>query len=163
MSIREFKAPSETVSVMTELVLPSQTNLLGNLLGGQMMHWMDITGALTCRRHSGCEVATVTVDKIDFNQPVRVGEVITITSKLVWVGTTSMKVKIKVIAEDTKKGTFKETNIAYFTFVALDENCRPVAVPKIVPQTQKEKDAFKIEQELHDQKLKNKNGTKLLK
>lgn len=157
MKLIEKKTPAETISVMTELVLPSQSNLLGNLLGGQMMHIMDITGALTCRRHSGCEVATVTVDKIDFDNPVKVGEVITITSKLVWVGHTSMKVRIECIAENTKTGFTQKTNTAYFTYVALDEDNHPTAVPRLEPITEQEKSDFIFEQERYLRKIANKN------
>lgn len=131
---------------MTELVLPAQANLLGNLLGGQLMHFMDIAGALTCRRHSGCEVATVAVDKLEFKHPVKVGEVITITSKLIWVGKTSMKVKIEVAAEDTKTHCSKITNTAFMTFVALGDDCSPVTVPPLLPQTDNEKANFDREQ-----------------
>lgn len=156
MSTKEYRTPSETVSVMTELILPSVSNLLGNLLGGQMMHWMDITGALTCRRHSGREVATVTVDKIDFNEPVKVGEVVTITSKMVWVGRTSMKVRIEAVAEDTKTGEMQKTNEAYFTFVALDDNSRPTPVPALKPETEREIEDFKFEEERHKRKISKK-------
>jgi acyl-CoA hydrolase len=138
--------PEETVSIMTELVLPSQANLLGNLLGGQLMHLMDIAGALTCRRHSGTEVATVAVDKLEFKYPVKVGEIITVSSKMTWTGHTSMKVRIVVGAEDIKTHTSKLTNTACFTFVALDENGRPTAVPPLLPQTEVEKAAFAKEQ-----------------
>lgn len=140
------RKPEDSVTVMTELVLPNQTNFLGNLLGGQLMHFMDIAGALTCRRHSGCEVATVAVDKLEFKHPVRVGDVITITSKLIWVGRTSMKVKIDVVAEDTKLHSCLKTNTASFTFVALGEKCRPVPVVPLLPQTDEEKKAFEKEQ-----------------
>jgi acyl-CoA hydrolase len=146
MDEKSGRTPSETVSIMTELVLPGQANLLGNLLGGQLMHWMDIAGALTCRRHSGCEVATVAVDKLEFKQPVKIGDVITVTSKMTWTGHTSMKVRIEVGAEDTKKHTSILTNTACFTFVALDDNAKPTAVLPLLPQTETEKAAFDKEQ-----------------
>lgn len=146
MSVLSARRPAESVTVMTELVLPAQANLLGNLLGGQLMHFMDIAGALTCRRHSGYEVATVAVDKLEFKHPIKVGEVITITSKLIWVGNTSMKVKIDVAAEDTKTHVCKLTNTAYMTFVALDSDCRPTKAPPLAPQTDEEKALFEKEQ-----------------
>ncbi|CDZ24303.1 thioesterase superfamily protein [[Clostridium] cellulosi] len=146
MSTLHARSPQESITILTELVLPAQANLLGNLLGGQLMHFMDIAGALTCRRHSGYEVATVAVDKLEFKHPIKVGEVITITSKLIWVGNTSMKVKIDVSAEDTKVHVCKLTNTAYMTFVALDSNCKPVKVPPLAPQTDEEKALFEREQ-----------------
>lgn len=145
----ESKTPEQTVVITTELILPAMANLMNNLQGGQMMHYMDITGALTCRKHAGCEVATVTVDKIEFKYPVKVGEVVTITSKLIWVGRTSMKVKICVASENLKSGTSRLTNTAFFTYVALDDNGNPVPVPRLCPKTKEEKEAFDREQKAY--------------
>lgn len=144
--------PRETVSVMTELVLPAQANLLGNLLGGQLMHLMDIAGALTCRRHAGTEVATVSVEGIEFKHPVHVGEIITVTSRMIWAGRTSMKVCIEVGAEDIREQTSILTNTAYFTFVALGNDGRPTPVPPLLPQTEEEKKLFAREQLLYEEK-----------
>lgn len=143
------RTPQESITVMTELVLPSQANMLGNLLGGQLMHFMDIAGALTCRRHASCEVATVSVDKIEFKYPVKVGEIITITSKMIWAGHTSMKVRIEVFAEDLIEHKSRVTNTALFTFVALSDKIKPVSVPPLLPQTPEEKALFKKEQKHH--------------
>lgn len=147
--IAEAKTPKQTVVITTELILPSMANLMNNLQGGQMMHFMDIAGALSCRRHSGCEVATVTVDKIEFRYPVKVGEVVTVTSKLIWVGRTSMKVKICAVSENLKSGTTRLTNTAFFTYVALDENGHSVPVPPLCPETEEEKKAFDREQKTY--------------
>lgn len=146
------RTPQETVSVMTELVLPAQANLLGNLLGGQLMHLMDIAGALTCRRHAGTEVATVSVEGIAFKQPVHVGEIITVTSRMIWAGRTSMKVRIEVGAEDIRAQTSILTNTAYFTYVALDGDGRPTPVPPLLPQTEEEKRLFMREQRRYEEK-----------
>lgn len=144
---KEAKTPEESIVVMTELVLPSQTNLLNNLLGGQLMHWMDIAGALACKRHSGSEIATVAVDNIEFKHPVHLGGIITITAKLVWAGRTSMKTRITVSCEDVVRQTSMLTNTAYFTFVALDDAEQPVEIPPLVPQTAREMEDFAREQE----------------
>jgi acyl-CoA hydrolase len=152
------RTPNETVSVMTELVLPAQANLLGNLLGGQLVHLMDIAGALTCRRHSGGEVATVAIDKLEFKHPVKVGEIITVTSKMIWAGHTSMKVRIEVGAEDIKNHTSILTNTASLTFVALGEDGKPTAIPPLLPQTDVEIAAFEKEQKRYlAKKEKSKN------
>lgn len=148
------RGPDESVVIMTELVMPAQANPLNNLQGGQMMHFMDIAGALACRRHSGHEVATVTVDRIEFRYPVKVGEVITITAKLIWAGRTSMKVKIVVGSEDIKTHTSRMTNTAFFTFVALDDSGRPAAVPRLVPRTETEKEDYDREQKLYEERKK---------
>ncbi len=150
------KTPEQTIVIKTELILPAMANLMNSLQGGQMMHFMDIAGALTCRKHAGYEVATVAVDKIEFRHPVQVGEVITITSKLIWVGRTSMKVKINAVSENLKSGETKMTNTAFFTYVALDDNGHPVSVPRLCPQTEEEKNAFNSEQRAYDaQKVTN--------
>ncbi|MDR3551495.1 MAG: hotdog domain-containing protein [Clostridia bacterium] len=140
------RGPEESVVVMTELVLPAQANLLGNLLGGQLMHLMDIAGALTCKRHTGCEVVTVAVDGIEFKQPVKVGQIITVSSRMIWAGRTSMKVCITVGVEDTRTRTSKLTNTAAFTFVALGDDGRPTCVPPLLPRTQEERAAFDAEE-----------------
>jgi len=143
---KKAKTPSESVVIMTELVLPSQINLLNNLLGGQLMHWMDIAGALACKRHAGYEIATIAVDSIEFKHPVHLGGIITITAKLIWAGRTSMKTRITVSCEDVKLNTSIVTNTAYFTFVALDEQEKPTAIPALLPQTEEEKNDFACEQ-----------------
>lgn len=146
-SLQKSMTPKQTVVIKTELILPAMTNLMNNLQGGQMMHFMDIAGALTCRRHAGSEVATVTVDKIEFKYPVKIGEIVTITSKLIWVGRTSMKVKICAVSEYVKKGTSRVTNTAFFIYVALDENGNPIPVPRLCPEMEEEKADFVREQQ----------------
>ncbi|HEX3027413.1 MAG TPA: acyl-CoA thioesterase [Clostridia bacterium] len=140
------RTPEESKIIMTELILPMQTNLLNNLLGGQLMHFLDIAGALTCRRHSRGEVATVAVDSIEFKHPVRLGELITITSKMIWAGRTSMKVQLEVAAENLKTGAFLITNTAYFTYVALCEDNTPCVIPPLLPQTEEEQRLFDLEE-----------------
>lgn len=156
--LKESKTPEQTVVITTELILPAMANLMNNLQGGQMMHFMDIAGALTCRKHSGREVATVTVDKIEFKHPVKVGEVVTITSKLIWAGRTSMKVKICAVSENLKSAAPRVTNTAFFTYVALDGNGRPVPVPRLCPQTKEEREAFDREQGTYENLKKSKLG-----
>lgn len=149
--LKRSKTPGETVVITTELILPSMANLMNNLQGGQMMKFMDIVGALTCRKHAGCEVATVSVEKIEFKYPVRVGEVVTIKAKLVWVGKSSMKVRIEAVSENLRSGVTRLTNTAFFTYVALDDNCRPVPVPRLCPQTDEERAVFDSEQRAYEE------------
>ncbi len=140
------KTPEETKVVMTELVLPGMTNLLGNLLGGQMMHWMDIAGALCCMRHSNCQVATVAVEALRFKHPVHQGEMVNVEAKLVWVGKTSMTVKVTARAENLATGAVTVTNVAKLTFVALAEDGSKAVVPPLHPQTEEERHDFDCEQ-----------------
>jgi acyl-CoA hydrolase len=136
------KTPEETKVVTSELVLPGMTNLLGNLLGGEMMHRMDIAGALACMRHSNAQVATVAVEAIEFKHPVRLGEMVSVEAHLVWAGRTSMQVKITATAENLKTGAVIVTNVARFTFVALDKDGNKAQVPPLLPQTEEEKRDF---------------------
>jgi acyl-CoA hydrolase len=131
---------------MTELVLPGMTNLLGNLLGGQLMHWMDIAGALCCMRHSNTQVATVAVEALEFKHPARQGEMVSVEAKLVWTGKTSMKARITASAENLATGAVIITNIATFTFVALSEDGSKTAVPPLMPETDEEKRNFEEEE-----------------
>ena len=141
------KTPEETKVVMTELVLPGMTNLLGNLLGGQLMHWMDIAGALACMRHSNTQVATIAVEAIEFKHPVRQGEMVSFEAKLVWTGRTSMKVKITARAENLATGTVIVTNVAKFTFVALGKDGNKTQIPPLMPETNDEKRDFEHEEQ----------------
>ncbi len=146
--------PEDSKVIMTELVLPAQTNFLGNLLGGQLMHLMDVAGALACRRHCRVEVATVAVDSIEFKHPVRMGELITITAKLIWAGRTSMKTKLEVTAENLRTGARVLTNTAFFTFVALGDDEKPTCVPRLLPRTEEEKLLFEREEQAYRERKK---------
>jgi len=138
---------------MTELVLPNDVNLLGNLLGGRLMHWIDIAGAMAASRHSNKIVATVALDSLDFRHPVRVGQFVILKAKLTWVGRTSMEVKVDVFGEDFKTGEIIQTNKAYVTFVALDENGRPTPVPPLIPETEEEKKDYVEAQKRREERL----------
>ncbi len=141
------KTPGESLVEMTELVLPNDTNLLGNLLGGRLMHWIDIAGAMAASRHSNQTVATVALDSLDFRHPSRMGELVILKAKLTWAGRTSMEVTVNAYSENIKTGSVLLTNRAYITFVALDNECKPSQVPLLIPQTEEEKSAF-IEAEI---------------
>lgn len=137
------KTPSASAVEMTQLVLPNDTNLLGNLLGGRMMHWMDIAGAMAATRHSNKTVVTVRVDCIEFKHPVRMGEIVILKAKLIWVGRTSMEVVIHAFTENPITGVITSTNAAYFSFVALDDQRKPTPVPKLNPETEEEWEEYR--------------------
>lgn len=124
---------------MTELVLPNHTNQLGNLLGGQLMHWIDICAALASSKHARRICVTASVDRIDFLHPIKLGDVVTIKASVNRVFNTSMEVGVKVLAENHTKGNQRHTNSAYLTFVGLDESGKPVKAHEIVPQSFDEK------------------------
>ena len=151
----EPKTPEKSKVIMTELVLPAQINLLNNLLGGQMMHMMDIAGSLVCKRHAGHENATVAVDSMEFKHPVALGSIVTITGKMIWAGRSSMKVRLIASCEDLESHTSIVTNKAYFTYVALDKEARPISIPALKPVTKEEIEDYKREQVCYDNRKKN--------
>lgn len=136
------KTVSDSVITMTELVLPNHTNQLGNLLGGQLMHWIDICAALASAKHSQRVCVTASVDKIDFLHPIKLGNVVTLIASVNRAFKTSMEVGVKVFAESHIEGTRIHTNTAFLTFVSVDENGKPVNTFEIIPETEDEKRRF---------------------
>jgi len=136
------KTPQQTHIVMSELVLPNDTNTLGNLMGGRLMHWMDIAAAIAAQKHCNCPVVTASVDNVSFNNPIKLGNLLTIEAKLTRSFNTSMEVYLRVWGEDLSAQYKYLSNEAYLTFVALDPNGRPRKVPEIVPETDIEQKMF---------------------
>jgi acyl-CoA hydrolase len=124
---------------MSELVLPNDTNTLGNLMGGRLMHWMDIAAAIAAQKHCNCPVVTASVDNVSFANPIKLGNLLTIEAKLTRSFNTSMEVYLRVWGEDLSAQYKYLSNEAYLTFVALDPNGRPRKVPELVPETEDEK------------------------
>ena len=135
---QNYITPAATEVNMTQLVLPNDTNLLGNLLGGRLLHWVDIVGALAATRHARKTVATVSIESVDFRHPIRKGEMVMLNAKVIWTGRTSIKVVVRVEAENMYTGAVIATNNAFLTYVAMDENGNPCPVPKISPVTDEE-------------------------
>lgn len=136
------KKPSDTLTTMSELILPNDTNTLGNLMGGRLMHWMDIAAAMASMKHCNCPVVTASADNISFENPVRLGNVVTIEAKVTRAFNTSMEVYIKVHGEDLPTQFKYLSNEAYMTFVALDPNGKPRKIPELVPETEEEHRRF---------------------
>ena len=135
---KKRKPVSESKVTMTELVLPNDTNTLYNLMGGQLMHWIDVAAAISAQKHSSRIVVTASVDNISFEKPVHLGNVITLEAQVTRAFNSSMEVFIKVIAEDIPAEKKIETNSAFFTFVAVDQSGRPIDVPEAIPETKEE-------------------------
>jgi acyl-CoA hydrolase len=127
---------------MTELVLPQDSNLLGNILGGRVMHLIDIAGAIAAHRHCHRQVVTASVDHLDFLNPVRVGDLIILEAQVNRAFHTSVEVGVEVYSEDSAAGVRKHTTTAFLTFVALDEAGKPVPVPPLLVQADEEKRRF---------------------
>lgn len=136
------KKPSDSLIVMTELVLPNDTNLFGNLMGGRLMYWMDIAAALAGSKHSNAPVVTASVDNISFTDPIKLGNVVHIEAKVTRAFNTSMEVHMNVWGEDIMQQYRYKSNEAYYTFVALDPNGKPRTVPGLEPESKDEKELF---------------------
>jgi len=137
------KPVSASRSEMTEVVLPQDANPLGNILGGRVMHLMDIAAAIAAHRHSNSYVVTASVDYVDFRNPIRVGELIVLKSSVNRVFHTSMEVGVKIFSENILTGERKHTTSAYVTFVAIDENRQPHAVPPLILESAEDKRRFR--------------------
>jgi len=132
------KKVSSTKIISTELVLPQHTNQLGNLLGGQLMHWIDITAALSAAKLNNGICVTAAVDRIDFHHAIKLGDAVTFRASVNRVFNTSMEVGVKVFAESFKKNIAVHSNTAYLTFVSVDENGKPVKAIEVIPETEDE-------------------------
>ncbi|MEJ6981338.1 acyl-CoA thioesterase [Pedobacter sp. P351] len=141
MSVQSKKA-SESFTIMNELVLPNDTNTLNNLMGGRLLHWMDIAAAISAQKHSNHIVVTASVDNVSFKKAVKLGDVITISAKVTRAFTTSMEVRLEVWTENIPTGEKNKSNEAYYTFVALDNAGRVAKVPELVPETEEEQNLF---------------------
>ncbi len=133
------KFASDSLTTMTEMVLPNDTNTLNNLMGGRLLHMMDICAAITAQKHSNRVVVTASVDNVSFSAPIPLGSVVTLRSWVTRAFNSSMEVYIEVHAENIPAGERLMSNKAFFTFVAVDQLGRPIDVPTVVPQTDEEK------------------------
>ncbi len=129
------KSPKESHTIMNELVLPNDTNMLHNLMGGRLLHWMDIAAAISGQKHCNRIAVTASVDNVSFKHPIKLGDVITIEAKVTRAFNTSVEVRLDVWAENVPSGSRIKSNEAYYTFVALDENGKTVPVPELIPET----------------------------
>jgi acyl-CoA hydrolase len=137
---KKGKPVRASASAMAEVVLPAQTNALGKLLGGHVMHLVDIVAAMAASRHANSYMVTASVDYIDFQNPVNLGEIVMLKSHVNRVFHTSLEIGVEVYSEDILTGERKQTTTAYVTFVAIDEHTRqPKAVPPLIVKTQEEK------------------------
>lgn len=136
------KSPADSLSEMTELVLPNDTNVLGNLMGGRLLHWMDIVSAIAAAKHCNRVVVTVSVDFVDFKNPIKLGEIVILKARVTRAFNTSMEVKIDVTAQNLQTAEVRECNTAFYTFVAVDQSGFPIPVNGLVPVTEEEKDLF---------------------
>jgi acyl-CoA hydrolase len=136
------KKATDSLTIMTELVLPNDTNTFGNLMGGRLMYWMDIAAALSAMKHCGAPVVTASVDNISFESPIKLGNVVHIEAKVSRAFNSSMEVHMKVWGEDALQQYKYKSNEAYYTFVSLDPNGKPRTVPQLIAETEEEHKLF---------------------
>ena len=130
MTQREMtpKSPAQSEAIVSELMMPHQVNNLGHVFGGELLSMVDRAAAVAAMRHAGSPVVTVSIDRVDFKEPIYTGELVTCTAKVNFVGRTSMEVGVRVEAENLLTGLKRHTNTCLLTFVAIDSNHRPCRV-----------------------------------
>ena len=138
---------------MMELVLPQDANLLGNILGGRVMHMIDIAGAIAAHRHCHLQVVTASVDHLDFLNPVRLGELIVLEAQVNRAFHSSIEVGVEVFSEDFVSGKRKHTTTAFLTFVAIDEVGKPLPVPPVIPRSREERRRYREAGERREARL----------
>jgi acyl-CoA hydrolase len=143
MRNQKAKTVAESATETVELVLPNDANSLGSILGGKVMHLIDIAGAISARRHCHSVVVTASVDNLDFLHPIKVGQLIVLRAFVTRTFNTSLEVEVNVFLEDCPTGERRQTSSAFVTYVALDRDGRPTKVPPIVPVTAEEKRRFR--------------------
>jgi len=138
---------------MTELVLPNDANIMGNILGGKVMHLVDLCGAIAAARHCGTAAVTASVDHMDFRYPIHIGDVVVLKASVNRVFNTSMEVGVKVFSESLLTGRRRHTSSAYLTFVAVDEHGDRVPVPPLRPESEDEKRRYEAAGRRREQRL----------
>ncbi len=138
----QARKPSESFTIMNELVLPNDTNVFGNLMGGRLMYWMDIAAGIAAGKHCNAPSMTASVDNLSFKNPIKLGNIVHIEAKVTRAFNTSMEIHLKVWGEDILHQYRYESNEAYFTFVALDPNNKPRPIAQIEPETDDERKTY---------------------
>jgi len=136
------KTPEDSKTIATQIVLPNDTNPHGNLFGGELLGWMDVTAAISAQRHSRLVVVTAAVNNVAFGTPIKESSVVTLEAKVSRAFTSSMEIFIDVYVENQISGVQKKHNEAIYTFVAVDQNGGTISVPPIEPETKEEKERF---------------------
>lgn len=131
-----------TFASATHIVLPNHTNTLGNLMGGQLLNWLDVIGAISAHRHCRRVVVTASVGKVAFQKAIRLGDLVTLEAKVSRAFTSSMEVVMDVWVEDHITGEKRRHNEAIYTFVAVDQLGRPIEVPELIPESEQEVERF---------------------
>jgi acyl-CoA hydrolase len=155
----KIKTVKESQVEKIELIQPNDTNILGNLLGGRLMHFIDIAAALASARHCNNVAVTASVDNLQFHHPIHLGDIVLLKASVNRAFNTSMEIGVRVEVEDIKTGQITHSNSAYLTFVSIDSKTgKPVKVPQIIPDTEEEKRRYEQALTRREQRLKEKSG-----
>lgn len=146
MTVRPPRSVADSAHVSSELIMPQDANILGHVFGGAIMAMVDKAAAVAAFRHARANCVTASIDRVDFKEPIHVGELVSCLASVNYVGTTSMEVGVRVESEDLISGIRRHTNTCYLTFVAIDRNGQPVPVPQVVPETDEEKRRYSAAQ-----------------
>ena len=150
---RAQRTVSESQAESANLMMPQDANVLGHVFGGAVLSIMDKTAAVAAIRHARCSCVTVSVDRVDFREPIHVGDLVVMKASVNYVGRTSMEVGVRVEAEDLISGKRRHTNSCYVTFVAVDRNGRPIEVPALIPETEDEQRRYEAAVERRRRRL----------
>lgn len=160
--MRLIKTVHESQHESSELMMPPDANMLGHVFGGVILSMMDKVAAIAAFRHSRSNVVTVSIDRVDFREPIHVGDLVVMKASVNFTGRTSMEVGVRVEAEDLLSGTRRHTNSCYLTFVAIDRNGRPLEIPAIQPETDDEMRRFDAARERRRRRLEERESEQRL-
>ncbi|HWO88360.1 MAG TPA: acyl-CoA thioesterase [Gemmatimonadales bacterium] len=149
----EGRPPRLSHTTIAEVMLPHMANVLGNVHGGVLLGMMDRVGAVAAIRHARQTCVTVSMDRVDFHEPIHLGELVTMESWVNYAGRTSIEVEVRVTAENLLTGVRRHTNSCYLTFVAIDRDGRPVPVPPVVPETEEERERYRAAEQRRARRL----------
>ena len=152
------RSPRESQHETSELMMPQHANVLGHVFGGVILSMMDTAAAVAAFRHARNNCVTVSIDRVDFREPIHVGDLVVMKASVNYVGRTSLEVGVRVEAEEMTTGRRRHTNSCYLTFVAIDRNGRPVEVPPVIPETEDEKRRYDAAQARRKRRLEERNA-----
>ena len=158
ISHRPTRAVQESQHETSELMMPQDANVLGHIFGGVVLSMMDKAAAVSAFRHARAACVTVSIDRVDFREPIHVGDLLIMKASVNWTGRTSMEIGVRVEAEDLISGRRRHTNSCYLTFVAVDRNGRPVEIPELVPETPVEKRRYAAAAERRRRRLEERSA-----
>ena len=162
MAKKSGKYVSQSATEMIQVVLPNDTNFFGNVLGGRVMHWIDLVGAMVAVRHSRKPVVTASMERLDFHSPIKLGDLVILKAHLTFVGITSMEVQVEIYSEEPLTGSRRPTSSAFLTYVSLNEQGEPTSAPPLIPKTEKEKHRYQDGKKRREKWLSSRTPSKKL-